>query len=893
MLGLERFRPRVHARDPETVLELRIHGIKNTPPAEMLERELDSIARDRGDDLGGFWRERASAAPEGVRREAYSWGALARSDGGAVAGIGQLIVHVGWFLLLPFGLVNVAYWTRRIPEQSDQQAWSGGPGSGYVRAFGLGVTLLYVMALGTVSIELVGVQCYRASGLCAGLPDQLAALADIPRATRLAIFSVVPLAGVLVLYLLSARARARYEASVALMTAASTSGLSWPVLATRTFWSRSRVTGGIEKLHVAASAFLLAAMLAWDQLFSPFPQCDSPELFLSPDCLATGPLAANLWTTALLAVAALGLGLVILLVVPGTPGRGLLVRRRSSLSMLVASLLVLVGTAVATSVAGRELEAVSSPFLGLVSTPGNLIGILLVLAIAALGWRRGVAPAVTATLVGLVIAVPFSRYFLADIFPLGAEEPWLYVAAAGVAIGAQLAVVIFPRRARRRPLEGWSGAGPGVVLLLALGIAMALSTVLVVGVAAWLSRPHASGIPSPTLEVPHAWADFALWFLVIVVLFAVGVATVLARHLVGYPGVTTPAVDEIAGYERYAVASYSERGPARIPVTQPPPPRVLVARRTAGILHRAEPVLGALAAYFGVALALTAAPDLKRIFSGGPGAAVNSIVEQAPNVALAVLAAIAAAAFAAVAANALTSKERPLGLLWDLICFLPRAGHPFGPPCYSERVVPEVNRRIREWMSPAGGTPLRHVILSAHSLGAVLATACIFALRGQGDVPMDRVGLITYGVQLRPYFGRFFPELFGAEVMGTRPCAGPSLTASDPWIAQVREDEQAPAVRPRTDSLVDILRSGRSAPAWVNLWRRTDFLGFPAVSYREGNGVDRGASELDLRTYLPTIATHGHYPLTPQYQAALREVRRRLGVGSSPKVPRGRPGRER
>lgn len=160
MLRLERFRPprlRPPHHAPDQVLELRIHGIKNTPPAEMLEREVDDIARDRSDDLGGFWRERASASPEGVRREAYSWGALARSDGGALAGAGQLIVHIGWFLLLPFGLVNVAYWTRRIPDQSDQQTWQGGHGAGYVRLFGLGVTLLYVMALSTVSIELVGV----------------------------------------------------------------------------------------------------------------------------------------------------------------------------------------------------------------------------------------------------------------------------------------------------------------------------------------------------------------------------------------------------------------------------------------------------------------------------------------------------------------------------------------------------------------------------------------------------------------------------------------------------------------------------------------------------------------------------------------------------------------
>lgn len=289
----------------------------------------------------------------------------------------------------------------------------------------------------------------------------------------------------------------------------------------------------------------------------------------------------------------------------------------------------------------------------------------------------------------------------------------------------------------------------------------------------------------------------------------------------------------------------------------------------------------------GVALAVTAAPDLKRVFVQGPGAAVNWIVEEAPAAALAIIAAGAAAAFAAIAANALTTKERPLGLLWDLICFLPRAGHPFGPPCYSERVVPELTQRIWAWQQAPGAGDPRSVVLSAHSLGAVLATSCLFALRGQG-VWTERIGLITYGIQLRPYFGRFFPELFGPEVLGAEPCRPPSLWARDPWFAQVCADEKVHPAEPRENSLVDVLSHGpngvRARPAWISLWRRTDFLGFPATSYRAtGNPIDRGASELDVRTYLPTIATHSHYPLAPQYDAALAELLHRID-GSSPEV---------
>lgn len=872
-----------------SVLELRIHGIKNTPPAEMLERHEQDIAADRADDLGGFWRERDPAGPPGVRREAYSWGALARSDGSFVAGLGQLVVHIGWFLLLPFGLVNVAYWTRRVPEQADGSAWLGGLGSGYVRLFGLGLTLLYVMALATVSIELVGVQCYQAAGSCSGLPEWFAGLAAYPRATRLAIFALVPLAGVLVLYLLSARARARYEVNVALMTAAPTAGLSWPVLATRGFWSRARITAGTERLHVAASAFLLAAMLGWDHIFSPYPACESPEVFLSSGCLVGGPLSQVPWTAALVATSIVGIVCVAVLILPGDRGITLRFRRRSSLGFLAASIAVLAAVAVVTSVDAPDRAPVGSPFLGLVSTPANLLGILLVVAFAALGWRRGVPAVLTATLLAIAIVVPFSRYLLAGVFPLGVEEPWVYVVASGVAVALQLAAVAFPRRARARPSEGWSGAGPGVVLLLALGTAMALSTLLVVGVAAWLARPPGGG-PAPTaLRLPVVWADFALGLLAIVLLALVGLVVLLARHLAGYPGMTTPDVDEIEGYERFALAEYGTSRPSRIPVAEPPPPRVLVARRTAGILHRGEPVLGILAVLLGAALAVTAAPDLKRVLDRGPGAAVNWIVEEAPSVALAIIAAGAAAAFAAIAANALTTKERPLGLLWDLICFLPRAGHPFGPPCYSERVVPELTQRIRAWQGSAGSGRPRSVVLSAHSLGAVLATACIFALRGQG-APTERIGLITYGIQLRPYFGRFFPELFGPEVLGAEPCRSPSLWARDPWFAQVRADEKSHPVRARENSLVDILSRGprgvRTLPAWISLWRRTDFLGFPAASYRAThNPIDRGASELDVRTYLPTIATHGHYPLAPQYDAALAELLRRI-EGPSPDRPR-------
>jgi hypothetical protein len=194
-----------------------------------------------------------------------------------------------------------------------------------------------------------------------------------------------------------------------------------------------------------------------------------------------------------------------------------------------------------------------------------------------------------------------------------------------------------------------------------------------------------------------------------------------------------------------------------------------------------------------------------------------------------------------------------MGLVWDLLCVLPRAAHPFAPPCYAERAVPELADRVRTLVREN-----RLVVLSAHSLGAVLAIAAYFRLNEQ-----DRHGarLLTYGSQLRPYFGRLFPDLFGPQVLGTQPCPGARLWTVDPWA----DDRQPAAEVPEPTTVLGQLGAG-----WLSLWRQTDPLGFPVRAYPDNN-TDRCAAEL-----LPDgqgVQAHSGYPLTTAYAEALANLR--------------------
>jgi hypothetical protein len=222
--------------------------------------------------------------------------------------------------------------------------------------------------------------------------------------------------------------------------------------------------------------------------------------------------------------------------------------------------------------------------------------------------------------------------------------------------------------------------------------------------------------------------------------------------------------------------------------------------------------------------------------------------------------------------------------VWDLVCFLPRAAHPFGPPCYAERAVPELADRVEWWLArPTTAMPAvvgdrrrrgDTVVISAHSLGGVLAVAALLRIQAHTGSGLSHYWLLTYGSQLRAYFSRMFPELLGPEVLGIPPVRSASLWTPDPWRA-AKQDVQNAVVPPGSIAALFERRSGKGAdePGWRSLWRQTDYLGFPVWSFApDPDSVDRRAEEIDETSYLVEVLTHSNYPRTGQYYQALVRV---------------------
>ncbi|MDQ1710724.1 MAG: hypothetical protein QOE45_174 [Frankiaceae bacterium] len=174
--------------------------------------------------------------------------------------------------------------------------------------------------------------------------------------------------------------------------------------------------------------------------------------------------------------------------------------------------------------------------------------------------------------------------------------------------------------------------------------------------------------------------------------------------------------------------------------------------------------------------------------------------------------------------------RKTVGIIWDLATFWPRAAHPFAPPCYCERTIPELRRRISR-LRDGGGD----VVISAHSQGTVIAAATVLQI-----APEDRarVGLVTYGSPLDRLYARAFPHYFGAE--------------------SLRD--------------VDRVLGGR----WRNLYRLTDPIGGPLFPPERADQdlrfTDPAFAKEAYEFTWPRSRAHSGYPHDPRFAETITSV---------------------
>ena len=207
------------------------------------------------------------------------------------------------------------------------------------------------------------------------------------------------------------------------------------------------------------------------------------------------------------------------------------------------------------------------------------------------------------------------------------------------------------------------------------------------------------------------------------------------------------------------------------------------------------------------------------------------------------------------------STRKTVGVIWDLTTFWPRAAHPLAPPCYAERVVPELLTRLH-WALGRPDDPNHEdiVVLSGHSQGSAIVVATAARLSQE---TLRRIRIITYGSQVRALYGRVFPRVLGPDPIGYDATTGPARLR-DAW-PDVPTTPGATNPVPSRSGLRARLGDDRH---WVNLFRRTDPLGWRVFS-DDDSADDVPVMEVPVAAAGdpgPRLMTHSGYQHTPEYR---------------------------
>ncbi|AQZ64244.1 hypothetical protein BKM31_24775 [[Actinomadura] parvosata subsp. kistnae] len=473
----------------------------------------------------------------------------------------------------------------------------------------------------------------------------------------------------------------------------------------------------------------------------------------------------------------------------------------TGLALTVADAGVMLAAAVLATLPGiaRRLD----PHTGQ-RTPGWLTAACHVLRVAA---PLAFLATIGAALAGMPARTDGTRAWWLPGIGIGAFQ---YAVTVGLGAFTLVTTFVLARMERPRERRALGGLAAWVVLMVAAGSANVMALGLLFWTAGFFGVPAGPSAPGPVggklfLDEPVWWtAGLVPLLLAGLVLVAVAlwlIARAQARRL----------APELKPY-------YLERDDARV-----------VARTwaLAGLTDRAGLVLGVLTGIGVAGSAAASAGYWLGLFTpdGGPAGLLATAGSWAMVAVVVALVAVGRRTYSD------TRLRRTVGILWDICTFWPRAVHPLSPPCYTERVVPELMARVGV-LAP---TDRDQVVLSGHSQGSVLVAALVPQL---GDVLRARVRLLTHGSPLRRLYAPFFPAYFG-----------------DAGLSAVRE-----------------------RVSWCNLYRLSDPIGGPVfrrvdpLAGGERDAVDRfcwDPARPGPGEPLPETRWHSGYWLEPSYDTAL------------------------
>lgn len=809
--------------------EIRVHGVGGTPPEALLGDMKPT--RVAGDRIAGFYR---TTDARGRHREAYSWGGLTSHSP----------LRVLWTPLLPSMLANMAGWMARRAVMSGSEEATAEPTTWRfrwcARLAALALTLSTAIMVTMPSLDTLAYQCLgqlHCRSQLWGMP-LLDILAPYERpGFRLAAGTVAPVAVAVLFYVLASRSRTSYEGvepptvgsvrpvPFGRCAAAQAGGLRSP-----DFWSGRRWHQHLSDLHLAAGIAVAAGTLGW---------CVA-QLGAVMDLREAGaPIIARTATAVAAATVILVIGMLASDEAHEFLARGTLC---ASIAALFASVVGALTLPLELGDAGVGLQSVAQP-------AGILPGIDVSVAV---GWTLTLALLVP-LMVQHAAAWAFRWRKALKAVPRGPER------MKRLTLMARGSAKVFP----------W--AAPVVLNVVALILANAVLLSLMMLVAEGLGTVRyglgpeggspansggAGGDAGPVLWVPKAVASIAsllaLGLIGVLALFTVAAGVWLsvtssqrAVTLVGelqreYDTAEAAQASSPLNASAEADATLEERRDAWLVSAFDPAPsgRDHSASTTATGRMRASPwvhqvarmrLIGeyapAMAAYLMVAVAgaglLGAAIFVLRVWVFGQGPPIVGI-----GLATWISASLPVVYGVVLRLGFRQEKWRKILLSpFDVGTFFPRSFHPFAPPSYTERAVPELTRRIWRLHDNQG-----RVVLTAHSQGSVVAAAVL--ARESARHGEKGIGLVTLGSPLAKLYRWAFPAL-----------------VSDALLQGFARGN-----------------GGLGAVRWLNVYYETDYIGgpvatvdWPASSTTDVRLVDPPTHKYVFAQPLPHVLSHTGY----------------------------------